>query len=81
MVSPRSRTRNANAQTNLGILLAIGEGLKRQPKALMWFILSKSEGIDTSEYIEIASKNMTSRDISKAQKMAQECKQKKYKGC
>ena len=42
----------------------------------MWFILSKSNGYDTSENIEIVSKNMTSRDISKAQKMAQECVEK-----
>ena len=73
---------NAKAQNNLGILLAIGEGvLKDKPKALMWLILSKSNGYDTSETIEIVSKNMTSRDISKAQKMAQECEQKNYEGC
>ena len=47
----------------------------------MWYILSKSNGYDTSENIEIASKNMKSRDISKAQKMAKECEQKNYMGC
>ena len=50
--------------------------------AHMWFNIAASNGNkDAVTYRDMAAKNMTAADISKAQGLARACVEKKFKGC
>ena len=73
----------ASAQTNLGWMYENGRGVSEDlVKAHMWWNIAKSSGNKTAvKNRDIAAGKMTSRQISKAQKLARECVAKNYKGC
>jgi hypothetical protein len=74
---------NVVAQYNLGLSYYYGEGvLLDYVYAYMWTNISASNGkANGSKARDIIAKEMTSADISKAQKLARECVAKNYKGC
>ena len=48
----------------------------------MWLNMSAFNGVENgSRGRDMVAENMTSADISKAQKLARECVAKNYKGC
>jgi hypothetical protein len=64
---------HAEAQTNLGVAYARGEGVPQDNvRAYMWFSPPK-----TSENLKIEAKDMTPAQIAEAQKLAREWKAKK----
>jgi len=64
---------HAEAQTNLGVAYARGEGVPQgNVRAYMWFSPPK-----TSENLKIEAKDMTPAQIAEAQKLAREWKAKK----
>ena len=71
------------AQNNLGVMYFEGIGaLQDYLRAHMWFNIAASNGEATAaENRDTVAENMTPADVSKAQKMAQECIEKNYKGC
>ncbi|MEE2933563.1 MAG: tetratricopeptide repeat protein [Pseudomonadota bacterium] len=73
----------ANAQTNMGMMYGLGKGVIRDwVYAHMWGNIAASNGNEGGGKVrDIAAKNMTPADISKAQDLARECVRKKYKGC
>ena len=74
---------NASAQYSLGVRYGNGDGVIHDNiYAHMWWNISASNGDKSaSEYREIIAKEMTSADISAAQKLARDCVKKKYKRC
>ena len=74
---------NASAQSNLGVLYAMGRGvIQDNVYAYMWGNLAASNGNEGGGKLrDIIGKVMTPADISKAQDLARECVRKKYKGC
>ena len=73
----------AMAQTNLGGMYYLGQGvIKDNIYAHMWGDLSASNGNEDGLTLrDRVAKEMTSADISQAQKLARECVEKNYKGC
>ena len=74
---------NASAQYSLGVMYGNGNGvIQDNIYAHMWWNISASNGDKSaSKYREIIAKEMTSADISAAQKLARDCVKKKYKRC
>ena len=60
-----------------------GEGVTQDNvDAYMWYNIAASNGDkEASRTRDIIAKRMTPADISAAQKLAEECIRKKYKGC
>ena len=73
----------ARAQYNLANRYYYGEGvIKDIVYAHMWKNISASNGIDEArEELKTIEKEMTTSDISEAQRLARECVRKNYKGC
>ena len=73
----------AIAQYNLGLMYAKGQGvIQDNVIAHMWSNIGASNGNKNAVKVrDIVVKEMTSADISTAQKLARECVEKKYKGC
>ena len=73
----------ADAQNNLANRYYYGEGVNKDiVYAHMWKNISASNGIESAkEDLKIIEKEMTSSDISDAQRLARECVKKNYKGC
>ena len=74
---------NADAQYSLGTLYQNGHGvLQDNARAYMWFNISASTGHKIASKVkEIFAQQMTTSQIEHAQKLAQECVAKNYKGC
>ena len=74
---------DANAQYNLGMMYAFGQGvIQDNVYAHMWWNFAATSGdADAASYRDFLAKDMTSADISKAQGLGRECVRKKYKGC
>ena len=74
---------NAIAQYNLGLSYYYGEGvIQDNVYAHMWTNISASNGDeDGVKARDIIAKEMSSTDISQAQKLARECVAKNYKDC
>ena len=74
---------NEVAQYNLGYMYENGRGvIQDNIYAHMWGDLSASNGNEDGLTLrDRVAKEMTSTDISKAQKLARECMAKNYKGC
>lgn len=73
----------AVAQYDLGRSYGLGNGvIQDDVYAHMWFNVAASNGYKNAvKGRNIAAKNMTAADISKAQGLARACVAKKYKGC
>ena len=74
---------NASAQFNLGVMYDEGEGVPQNDKtAVKWYNLAASQGDkDATKYRDFVAKRMTPADVSKAQRLAQKCVKKNYRGC
>jgi len=74
---------SAGAQANLGMMYIRGFGVSRNLiRAHMWLDLASSKGIGLAQQGRAeATEEMTSSQISKAQKMAKDCKSRNYKNC
>ena len=74
---------NADAQANLGNRYYQGQGVLADfVIAHMWFNISSANGNEVgAKNREIAAKNMTPEDISKAQTMARVCMNSNYEKC
>ena len=75
---------DADAQSNLGVMYGTGKGvIQNYVYAHVWLSIAASsgEGGNASKNRDVIAKRMNSTDISKAQKLAQECVRNKYKGC
>ena len=74
---------NAMAQSNLGAMYDRGYGvLQDYVRAHMWFNITASSGDKVaSENRDIIAQRMTPSQIETAQRLAQECVRKNYKGC
>jgi hypothetical protein len=70
---------NAKAQGNLGLMYALGTGvLKDYVYAHMWGNIAATHGSESGAKLkDFVEKQMTSADISAAQKLARECARKK----
>ena len=75
--------RHTGANYNLGSMYYYGNGvLKENIKAHMWYNLASANGKKGSlSWRDETAKEMTSTDISKAEKMAQECMISNYQNC
>ena len=73
----------ADAQKAIGILYEYGDGvLQNNVRAHMWYNIAAANGAEKSgEWRDERAGLMTSADISKAQSMARECMNSKYKNC
>ena len=73
----------AAAQNNLGIMYATGQGVDKDfVHVHMWLSMSALAGdADGLKYRDMVATLMTPQQLSEAQKMARECRQKKFKGC
>jgi hypothetical protein len=80
---PLAEQGNASAQSNLGAMYVIGQGvLQNNIYAHMWFNIAASSGNSkAAENRTIVGEYMTSADISKAQELARQCVNKNYKDC
>jgi len=74
---------NAGAQANLGMMYIRGFGVSRNLiHAHMWLDLASARGIGLAQQGRAeATEEMTPFQISKAQKMAKDCKFRNYKNC
>ena len=74
---------NAEAQYNLGVMYALGQGvIEDKVYAHMWVNLASLNGFEMSEEInELLAEIMTPSQIEKAQQLARVCVKKNYKGC
>jgi TPR repeat protein len=74
---------DADAQYNLGLMYDQGQGVTKDTVyAHMWMnIAATFGGAEAVKAREIIAEGMTKEDISKAQALARECVQKKFKGC
>jgi len=74
---------SAGAQANLGMMYIRGFGVSRNLiHAHMWLDLASAKGIGLAQQGRAeATEEMTPSQISKAQKMAKDCKFRNYKNC
>ena len=74
---------DADAQYNLGFMYHEGKGvIQDNVYALIWWNVAASQGVrNATKNRDILAKKMTPADISKAQRLAQKCAKKSYKGC
>ena len=74
---------DADAQYNLGVMYALGEGvIKDYVYAHMWGNIASMNGNDKGETLRgYVAEKMTSSQIEEAQRLARECVKKNYKGC
>ena len=74
---------DSDAQFNLGLMYYYGEGvIQDNIYAHMWINISASNGYENgANGRDILEEEMTSAEISEAQKLARECVAKNYKGC
>ncbi len=74
---------SAGAQANLGMMYIRGFGVSRNLiRAYMWLDLASAKGIGLAQQGRAkATEEMTPSQISKAKKMAKDCKLRTYKNC
>ena len=74
---------HADAQHNLGVSYALGEGVSRDYlRAYMWFSIAATLGADNSRQArETIALELTPVKITKAQQLADQCMANDYKGC
>lgn len=72
-----------DAQYNLGEMYYEGKGVPQHyVRAHMWFNLAAASGyLLAIKYRDMVTKLMTPQEIAKAQEMALNCQQRKFKGC
>ena len=80
---PFAEQGHADAQFNLGVMYAKGEGvIQDNVYAHMWWNIAASSGQEeASENRGMVAEDMTASQIEKAQDLARECVAKNYKGC
>ena len=71
------------AALNLGAMYYYGKGVRADMIAAhMWFSLVASNGNrQAADNREIIAEEMTNQQISRAQKLASECREKGFRGC
>ena len=81
--TPLAEQGNARAQYNLGLMYDEGLGDPQDyVRAHMWWNIAASSGNKVaSENRDIVAERMTPSQIETAQRLAQECEKKNYKGC
>ena len=74
---------NVEAQNNLGIMYGVGKGvLEDHKRAHMWFNLAAAVGHSNAVTgRDLVAKQMTTKQISEAQKLARECQARNFKNC
>ena len=74
---------DADAQYILGFMYHEGKGvIQDNVYAHIWWNIAASQGVkNATKKRDILAKKMTPADISKAQRLAQKCVKKSYKGC
>ncbi|MEN6587019.1 MAG: tetratricopeptide repeat protein [Sulfuricella sp.] len=74
---------NAEAQRNLGVMYRDGLGVQKDPvRAHMWLNLGAAESAaNAASYRDALVKTMKPEQIVLAQKLANECRQRGFKGC
>ena len=72
-----------NAQYNLGLFYAQGEGVILDTViAHMWFNIAARDGDeDAKTNRDVAKSTMTAEQLAEAEKLARECIKKNYKDC
>ena len=72
-----------DAQNNLGLMYGLGRGVsKSDVYAYMWLNIAALQGNKKAAGLrDILAKEMGSSQIEKAQDLASDCVEKKYKGC
>ena len=80
---PLAEQGHANAQSMLGVMSGEGKAVpQNMVYAHMWLNVAASQGHEiAAEGRDLAAKTMTPSQIEKAQDLASECVEKKYKGC
>ena len=80
---PLAEQGHANAQSMLGVMCGEGKAIpQNMVYAHMWLSVAASQGHEiAAEGRDLAAKTMTPSQIEKAQDLASECVEKKYKGC
>jgi len=83
---PLAEQGDTAAQYRLGTMYSNGEGIpKNGVYAYMWYNVAASAGDELGELAAVArdriAKEMTPSQIERAQDLASECVEKKYKGC
>jgi TPR repeat protein len=73
----------AKAQNNLGYMYDMGEGVAQDDmRAYMWKYLAAAQGeLDAAEHRDEIASQMSKQELEVAQKMANDCKSRNYKGC
>ena len=81
--TPLAEQGDADAQSNLGVLYANGEGvLQDNIYAHVWLSIAASNGAkNATKNRDIVAKEMTPSQIDRAQDLALECVARNYKGC
>jgi TPR repeat protein len=74
---------NASAQANLGVQYANGRGVSKDISlAHMWLNLAAAQGQSTAATNrDLLAKTMDAEKISRAQRLANKCKENGYKAC
>jgi uncharacterized protein len=73
---------NAAAQINLGLLYANGQGVPQNDvKAYIWWDLAAVGSKDAAGNRDKVSRRMTPAQIAEAQRLAQQCQTREFKGC
>jgi TPR repeat protein len=78
---------NADAQTLLGVLYYYGRGVPQDyMRAHMWLNLAAArytgdEQKDAAKYRDLVAGVMTPAQIAEAQRLAQQCEARQFKGC
>lgn len=77
----------AEAQTNLGMMYAYELGVQKDfVRAYMWLSLAVAHSTgdlqkNTNMYLDYVAGGMTPAQIAEAQRLAQQCQARKFKGC
>ncbi len=79
---PLAEQGDADAQSKLGWIYARGKGVQDYSLAHMWWNVAASQGDKNAKNNrDIVEKKMSPTQIETAQRLANECVKKKYKGC
>ena len=83
LITPLAQKGNRDGQRILGFMYMYELGLPRDYfRAHMWWSLAAAQGDSKSgEYRDVVAKLLTPEQIAESKKKANECKQRKFKGC
>ncbi len=74
----RAEQEDAEAQVNLGVMYAVGQGVPQDyQEAMKWFRLAADQGLEkAAKWLEVLEKEMTPAQLAEAQRLAREWKAK-----